>query len=150
MGLARRKATLQTVKSEIRSRQQSVQGCVTARNEPLVPTAASCQPGPVRLTAASPEAPVCMAGHRDERTELLTGSTENMWGLQHGSSVAQCLLPRVGRGLHYQLNAAATRARSRDRVGTLEPQACLDLGSVSGAITEGHSGRNGWLKGDRS
>lgn len=134
-------------KSEIRSRQQSVQqGQGDCQNSRWCPQSVSC------ASQASSEADsvlyqrlLRMAGPRRE-DGVHWEHREHV-----GLSLALCgsVPPLPGRrGLHYQLNVA-TRARSRDRVGTLEPLACLDLGSVSGAITEGYSGRNGWLKGDR-
>lgn len=125
-GLAGRKATLQTVKPEIRSRQQSVQqgqgDCQTAAG------AHGQYQVPARPSGADSDSTRGSGVHGRVREEGESPpGAQRTWGTQPGSSAAQRLLSHLGRCLHYQLSAAGTRAPSRDRVGTLEPWACLDL-----------------------
>ena len=75
------------------------------------------------------------------RTES-TRSTENK-GDSAWPSAAQRLLSHVGRCLHHQLSAAPPRAPSRDRVGTLEPWACLDLDRSVEELQRGALGGTG-------
>lgn len=84
----------------------------------------------------------CVHGRAKERGRSPLGA-QRTCGTQPGSSAAQCLLSQVGRGLHYQLNAAATRARSRDHMGTLEPRACLDLDRSVEQLQRGALGGTG-------